>query len=187
MATHSDFIIKHGNHNEVVEYIGRYFVYGRQSKLANTSPNMFKYTDTIVFEMDINSSWTHIYYEPKHLFAFDEIMRRMTQEFNTIGMFGYKQTTSETSRFAFFEKGKLVRSIAYEYYSHLKELILIDDFGKKFEFEKYDYSEKREKYKFNERFINYYDDIQYWYSEFGFEFAMEEDLLHIEITGTKNE
>lgn len=186
MSTHSDFIIKHKNSTDLIKYLQNFFVYGRQSKLFNTNPDIYKYSNTIVFTIDNESDWTHIYYEPKHLFAFDEIMRRMTQEFNTIGLFGYKQTTDETSRFAFFEKGKLVRSLAYEYYSHLDELILIDDFGKRFEFEKYDYEEKREKYKFNERFLNYYDDIQHWYHEFGFEFNFESDLLHIEIVENKN-
>ena len=186
MSTYSDFIIKHSNQQDLIDYLSDFFVFGRQSKLKNTDPDMFKYLNTIVFTIDNNSEWTHIYYQPKHLFGFDEIMRRITNEFKTIGIFGYKQTTDETSRFAFFKNGKLIRSLAYQNHNHLNELRLIDDFGERFEFEKYDYEEKREKYKFNERFLTYYDDIQHWYHEFGFEFNFETELLHKEILGNKN-
>lgn len=187
MATKSDIIIKHSNQLEIIEYINNFFVFGKKSSLINTNPNLFKYYDTMVVTLDNDSDWTHIEYNPKHLYYFDEIIRRITAEFNTIAIFGYKQTTDETSRFAYFEKGQLLRSLAYEYYSSIGKLIQIDDFGKRFKFEKYDYEENKEKYEFNERFINYYDDIQHWYSEFGFEFNFEAELLHIEILKTKNQ
>lgn len=187
MATLSQILIKHPNQLEIIDFINKFFVFGKKKSRFNGFSNEFMYRDTMVVTLDKDYPWTYIEYVPRNLYALDEIIRRITAEFNTIAIYGFKQTTDETSRFAYFEKGKLLRSLAFRFYDHRTDLVRIDDFGKRFEFEKYDYKENVMKYEFNERFINYYDDIMHWYGEFGFEFNFEAEMLHIEILGTKND
>ena len=180
MATYSEILIKHSNLEEIIAMFAEHYELGERQILME---NRFRYRYFSVIVLHKSShEWIKIdIHHRRTLYDFDVIIRRITKKFQTVGMYGYKQTTDETTRFAYFENGKVIRSITFQYINDEMGIEPTEDYGEPFKFESYDFG-KKEYFERDEHWLmGYYDDIQYWYRELGYENVLDDQFLHIEL------
>jgi len=187
MATKTDILIKHPNRNDVTLFLENFYLIGRKS--LKEEPHLLEFFDkktwprTLILHQENTPNWVRGEVDLSNVYEFDEILRRFTDAFQTLAILGYKQTTSGEARFAVFEKGKMIRSIVQQ------SARITDNFGRKFHFETIRYPKPIYFDIPIDDILGYYDDIQTWYKEFGYEWGKNEeanvDYLHLEIIDYK--
>lgn len=194
MSTLSYILIKHNRLLDIEDEIKSTYEIGEREVLKQKS--LYKYYDkikrnrTFIIHQEYSDNWISIEYELQNLYEFDELLRRITKKYETNAIIGYNQTTSGDVRFAYFENGKLERSI-YQKEIHMQsQFRTIDNYGKRLSFEEKTYNSTINKPIGENELIDFYDDIQNWFKYLGFnwyEREIETDYLHLEIINFKNE
>lgn len=190
MSTILRIAIKHQNLEDIrsalqdVYLIGRTvlgFIDERKFSTLN-APNR-----TFILHQKLSAEWVQIDLRLYTLYELDETLRQLTLKYRTTAFVAYSQTTSCSSRFAFFEDGELRRSINQEYIEGHKQVRLVDNFGSRLPFEKLDLAP----YAGRELPVDHrldYEDFNEWYKALGFiwDGREEVDYLHLEVLGFKN-
>jgi hypothetical protein len=135
----------------------------------------------------VNENWIQLDVRIINLYEFDEVLRRITGLFSTKAFFAYNQTTSGDFRFALFENNRLQRSLYQKYIDFRDETIILDNFGKKLDFEEEDYSNFLGKKIALDQKLDY-DVFSDWYRELGFiwDGRDDEEAICLKILGSNN-
>ncbi len=191
MATKIDILLRHPHIADVALFLENFYTVGRKS--LKDAPCLTEFFDkknwprTLILHQENTPNWVRAEIDLSNLYEFDEVLRRFTDVFQTLAILGYKQTTSGDARFAVFEKGKMIRSVVQQI--DQQSARITDNFGRKFHFETAQYP-KPVYFDVSSRDIfNYYDDMQIWYEELGYEWGRNKEVnieyLHLEIIDFK--
>lgn len=185
-------IIKHQYLEDIHQQIKKYYSIGRVRWKKSNSKHEFleppnSVNRTFVIYQYISTDWVEIEMMLGNLFEIDEILRRITDEYNTIAFIGYYSNYNGDFRFALFEKGLMLRSILILYDNNRNERRLVHNFGKKLPFETIDFGTPITCELPDEQLLDY-EVFSKWGTELGL--IMEErenvDYLHLEVIDFKN-
>ena len=142
---------------------------------------------TFVVHQEVGIEWVQLAIHLRNLYEIDEVLRRITKKFQTFAFIGYNQTTSGNFRFAYFQNGKLKRSILQEYIESHNHMRIMDNFGEKLWFEKIDLGVPFTKEMRKEELLDY-ETLNKWYQELKFTGNFREGVtyFHLEIKKFKN-
>lgn len=197
MSTLSDILIKHSEKKELIDFLKSHYVINREE--IDDDIQLLKYFDknrntrTFVIHQDKNNEWTQVEYElgesTESLKEFDGWILEFTKRFKTKAIIAYEQTSSAACRFAYFENGRLIRSIIQTYFIPESKIRLTENIGEKFDFETYKYATPINEEIDYDELLSYYDDFQVWLKKLGFEWKKEfgnyYDYTHLEIIKEK--
>ena len=195
MSTLSYILIEKVSKIELEQILDETYMVGKREIFDY--PQSSKYFDlenryrTFCIHQECNLEWTQLEYDLENIYEFDEILRRLTKLKQSKSIIGYKQTTSGEARFALFESGQLKRSIVQKYIEHQNEFRTVENFGARLPFENITYeSTSMKPMEGTVELLDFYNDIQIWIKELGFNFngrAEEEtEYIHLEIKNYKN-
>ncbi|AUC15908.1 hypothetical protein BTO06_12430 [Tenacibaculum sp. SZ-18] len=197
MSNLSDILIKHSEKKELIDFLKSHYVINREE--IDDDIQLLKYFDknrdtrTFVIHQDKNNEWTQVEYElgesTESLKEFDDWILEFTKRFKTKAIIAYEQTSSAACRFAYFENGRLIRSIIQTYFIPESKIRLTENIGEKFDFEIYKYATPINEEIDYDELLSYYDDFQVWLKKLGFEWKKEfgnyYDYTHLEIIKEK--
>lgn len=197
MSTLSDILIQYSDKKEIISFLSKDYEIGNIK--SDSELELLKYFNidnevrTFVIHKDKNDDWTQIDYEmgesTQDLKEFDNLILQMTQKFQCKAIIAYEQTTSGACRFAFFENGKIIRSIIQTYLFTDDKIRITENLGDKFDFENYEYKTDIGEEIDYEELLSYYDDFQDWIKKLGFKWTNEygayNDYIHLEILNKK--
>lgn len=193
MSTLSDILIQHADKQEIISFLSSHYKIGRSESNSELQLSRYYQSDsgvrTFVIHKDKNDEWTQIEYElgesTESLKEIDELIIALTKRFKTRAMIAYEQTASAACRFAYFENGKVMRSIIQTYMNPESKIKVTENIGEKFDFETYQYPIIIDEEIDYEKLLSYYDDFQIWLKKLGFEWTKEygtyNDYVHLEI------
>ncbi|WP_028890400.1 hypothetical protein [Tenacibaculum ovolyticum] len=194
MATISEVFIRHTDKDLIISFLSIYYTIGKKDVYSEIQLQRYyeeeSKTRTFVIHKERNNNWTQVDYElgesTEDLKEFDEWIIEFTREYNTQAIIAYEQTTSGSCRFAFFDRGKIIRSIIQAYlYPDNNKIRMTENLGEKFDFETYEYATKIREEIDHEELLSYHDDFKLWLSElecgWGNKVNKYENYIHLEI------
>lgn len=117
MGTFSTAYIKNTKTDQIKSYLGQHFEILSEEVVNQEQSWKFweNGNDTMILSNVYNYRWTQLYLNLDiSLYKYDELLRRISKEFNTEILFCYYQTTICKGRLAKFDEGQLILSIVQE-------------------------------------------------------------------------
>ncbi len=117
MGTFSTAFINNTKQDQIKSYLGQYFEI-LSEEIVNQE-QWWKYgnngNDTMILSNVYNHKWVQLYLNlGVSIYKYDELLRRISEEFKTEILFCYYQTTICKGRLAKFSEGQLLLSIVQE-------------------------------------------------------------------------
>lgn len=117
MGTFSTAYIKNTKPDQIKAYLGKYFEILNEEII--NQEQWWKYwangSETMILSNVYNYKWTQLYLNLNiSIYKYDELLRRISKDFETEILFCYYQTTTCKGRLSKFEEGQLILSIVQE-------------------------------------------------------------------------